>query len=171
MSIVSQPRFHGYLRDSQQAVRRHNYHKLYLLFGHQVMSDSATPWTKAWASLSLTVPQSSLKLMPAESATPPNPLILCHPFFSCPQSFPASGSFPKSQLFTSGGQNTGASASASVLPIDIQGWFPPGWTGMISLLAKGLSRVFSSTTIQKPQFFNLLHGPTLTSIHYDRGKP
>ena len=67
------------------------------------------------------------------------------PFLSCPQSFPASGSFPMSQFFVSGSQHTGASASASVLPI--QGWLPLGWTGLIFLLSKGLSRVFSNTTV------------------------
>ena len=71
------------------------------------------------------------------------------PFFSCLQSFPASGSCPMSRLFTSGGQIIGASASASVLPMNIQGWFPLGLTGFISLLSKGLSRVFSNTTVQK----------------------
>ena len=76
------------------------------------------------------------------------------PFFSCPQSFPASGSFPMSQLFASGGQSIGASASALVLPMKIQGWFPLGWTGLIFLLSKALSRVFSSTTVWKHQFFS-----------------
>ena len=70
------------------------------------------------------------------------------PFSSCPQSFPASGSFPMSQLSASGGQSIGASALASVLPMNIQDWFPLGWTGWISLLYKGLSSVFSNTTIQ-----------------------
>ena len=74
------------------------------------------------------------------------------PFSSCLQSFPASGSFPISQLFASGGQSTGASASASVLPISIQGWFPLRLTGLI-LQSKGLSRVFSNTTVKKHQFF------------------
>ena len=91
------------------------------------------------------------------------------PFSSCPQSFPVSGSFPKSQLFASGGQNIGDSASASVLPMNIQGWSPVRLTGLISLLSKGLSRVFSSTTVWKHQFFTLSlvceSGPTLTSIH------
>ena len=74
------------------------------------------------------------------------------PFSSCPQSFPASGSFPMSHLFTSGGQSTGVSASASVLPMNIQNWFPLGLTGLISLQSKGLSRrVFSNTTVQKHQ--------------------
>ena len=76
------------------------------------------------------------------------------PFFSCLQSFPASGSFLMSQLFTSGGQSIGASASARILPMNIQGWFPLGLTGLISLQCKGLSRVFSSTTVQKHQFFS-----------------
>ena len=86
----------------------------------------------------------------------------CHPVisssvipFSCPQSLPASGSFPKSQLFTWGGQSTGVSASASVLPMNTQDWSPLGWTGWISLQSKGLSRVFSNTTtVQKHQFFS-----------------
>ena len=76
------------------------------------------------------------------------------PFSSCLQSFPASGSFPMSQLFISGGQSAGASASTSVLPRNIQGWFPVGLTGLISMLSKRLSRVFSSTTVQKHQFFS-----------------
>ena len=71
------------------------------------------------------------------------------PFSSCLQSFPALESFPVSQPFTSGGQSIGASASALVLPMNMQGWFPLGWTGWISLQSKGLSRVFSSTTVQK----------------------
>ena len=75
------------------------------------------------------------------------------PFSSCPQSFPASRSFQMSQLFTSGGQSTGVSASASVLPMNTQNWSPLGWTGWISLQSKGLSRVFSNTTVPKHQFF------------------
>ena len=75
------------------------------------------------------------------------------PFSTCLQSFPASGSFPRSQFFASGGQNIGASASVSVLPVNIQDWFPLGWTSLISLQSKGLSRDFSNTTIQKHQFF------------------
>ena len=75
------------------------------------------------------------------------------PFSSCPQSLPASGSFQMSQLFTSGGQSIGVSASTSVLPMNTQNWFPLGWTGRISLQSKGLSRVFSNTTVQKHQFF------------------
>ena len=86
----------------------------------------------------------------------------CHPtisssvtyFSSCPQSFPASESFPISWLFASGDQSIRASASASVLPMHIQGWFPSGLTGLISLLSKGLSRVFSNTIVQRHQFFS-----------------
>ena len=95
-----------------------------------------------------------------------NHFILCHPFSSCLQSFPASGSFQISQFFTSGGQSIGVSASASVLPMNIQDWFPLGWTGWISLLSKGLSRVFPT-----PQFksinssvLGLVYSRTLTSI-------
>ena len=85
----------------------------------------------------------------------------CHPaisssvvlFFSCAQSLPASGSFPMSQPFTWGGQSIGVSASASVLPMNTQDWSPLGWAGWISLQSKGLSRVFSNTTVQKHQFF------------------
>ena len=74
------------------------------------------------------------------------------PFSSCPQSFPASGSFPVSQVFLSGGQRL--RASASVLPMNVQDWFPLGWTSLISLQSKKVSRVFSSTTVQKHQFFS-----------------
>ena len=76
------------------------------------------------------------------------------PFSSCPQSLPASGSFPMSQHFTWGGQSIGVSASASVLPMNTQEWSALGWTGWISLQSKGLSRVFSNTTVQKHQFFS-----------------
>ena len=76
------------------------------------------------------------------------------PFSSCLQSFPASGSFPMSQLFTSGSQNIGVSASTSVLLMNTHDWSPLGWTGWISLQSKGLSKVFSNTTVQKHQFFS-----------------
>ena len=82
-----------------------------------------------------------------------NHLILCHPLLLHCQSFPVSESFQMIQFFTSGGQSTGASASASVLPMNIQDWFPLGWTGWISLQSKGISRVFSNTTVQKHHFF------------------
>ena len=127
-----------------------------------------TPWTAACqASLSISNSWRLLKLMSIESVMPSNHLILCHPLSSCLQSFPASGSFPMSQLFTSGGQSIGVSASASVFLMNIQDWFPWGLTGWISLLSKGLSRVFSITTVQKHQFLGaqLSYGPTITSIH------
>ena len=115
----------------------------------------ATPWTEAHqASLSITNSQSLLKLMSIESVMPPNQLILCHPLLLLPSIFPSIRVFSNfSQLFASGGQSTGASASASVLPMNIQDWFPLGWKGWISLLSKGLSRVFSNTTVLKHQFF------------------
>ena len=140
------------------------------------MSDSpGSPWTAAYqASWSITKSQNLLKLMSIESVMPSNPLILCHPF-SCLQSFPASGSFLMVWLFTSGGQANFASASAWVLSMNIQDWFPLGLTGLISLQSKGLSRVFSSTTVWKHQFFgaqpssfflvlSLPYGLTLTGL-------
>ena len=89
------------------------------------------------------------------------------PFSSCPQSFPGSGSFQMSQLFASGGQSIGVSASTSVLPMNTQDWSPLGWTGWISLQSKGLSSIFSNTTVQKHQFLALrfLFSPTLIFIH------
>ena len=86
------------------------------------------------------------------------------PFSSCFQSFPTSGSFLMSQFFISGGQNIGVSVSASVLPMNIQDWFPLGWIGWITLQSKGLSRVFSNTTVQKHQFFSAQ--PSLWSNSY-----
>ena len=127
-------------------------------FSHSVVSDSLRPH------------ESQYTRPPCPSPTPgvhsdSRPLSqLCHPaisssvipFFSCPQSLPASGSFPVSQLFTWGGQSIGVSvsASASVLPMNTQNWSPLGWTGWISFQSKGLSRVFSNTTVQKHQFFS-----------------
>ena len=117
---------------------------------------------------------------PCPSPTPgvhPNPRPLsqwCHPaisssvvpFSSCPESLPASGSFPVSQIFTWGGQSTGVSASASVLPVNTQDWSPLEWTGWISLQSKGLSRVFSNTTVQKHQFSGAQHSSQSSShIH------
>ena len=87
------------------------------------------------------------------------------PFSSCPQSLPASGSFSMSQLFTWGGQSIGVSALASVLPMNIQAWSPLGWTGWISLQSKGLSRVFSNTTVQKHQFGAQLSLQSNSHIH------
>ena len=113
----------------------------------------ATPWTAArQASLSFTVSQSVLKLMSIKSVMPSNHLILCHPLL-LPSVFPSIRVVPTELLFTAGGQSIGA--SASVLPMNIQYWFPLGLTGLIFLLSKGLSRVvFSSTTMQKHQYFS-----------------
>ena len=112
----------------------------------------ATPWTVACqVSLSLTISQSLPKLMSIESVMPSKHLIPCHPLLLCLQSFPASGSFLMDRLFASGGQSI--AASTSVFLMNIQSWFLLGLTGLISLLSKGLSRVFSSTTVQKHQFF------------------
>ena len=89
------------------------------------------------------------------------------PFSSCPQSFPASGSFPMSWLFAFGGQSIGASALASVLPMNIQGWFPLGLASLISLLSKGLSRVFSSTTVLYSMDLISLNGHLGWQLHYE----
>ena len=115
----------------------------------------ATPWIPArQASLSITNSWSSLRLTSIESVMPSSHLILCRPLLLLPQSLPASESFPMTQLFAQGGQNTGALALASLLPKNTQGWSPLEWTGWISLQSKGLSRVFSNTTLQKHQFFS-----------------
>ena len=109
------------------------------------MSDSVTPRTAAHqVPLSFATSWSLLRFS--------NHLIFCHPLLLLPSIFPSIRYFLMSQLFTSGGQSIGA--SASVLPMNIQGWFPLGLTGLISLLSKGLSRIFSSTTIWKHQFFS-----------------
>ena len=124
-------------------------------FSHSVVSDSLQPCGLQHAR----PPCPSPTLRAYSNSCPLSRW--CHPTisssvvpFSCLQFFPASGSFPMSWLFTSGGQSIGASVSASVLPMNIQGWFPLGLTGWISLLSKGLSRVFSSTAVQKHQFFD-----------------
>ena len=114
----------------------------------------ATSWiTACQASLSITISQSSFRLASIESVMPSSHLILCCPFSSCPQSVLASESFPMSQLFAWGGQSTAVSALASFLPKKSQGWSPSEWTGWISSQSKGLSRIFSNTTVQKHQFF------------------
>ena len=117
----------------------------------------ANPWTAAHlASLSITASQSLPKLISIELVMPTHPTISCCviPFSSRLQSFPASGSFQMSQFFASGGQSIGVSASASVLPVNIQDWFSLGETGWISLESKGFLRVLSNITVQKHQFFS-----------------
>ena len=127
----------------------------------------ATPWIAArQASLSITNSQSLLRLTSIESVMPSSHLILCCPFSSCPQSLPASESFPMSQLFLWGGQSIGVSASTSVLPIHTQDWSPLERTVWISLQAKEFSRVFSNTTVQKHQFFSAqLSSQSNSQIH------
>ena len=116
----------------------------------------ATPRiTACQASLSITNSRSSLRFMSIESVMPSSHLILCRPLLLLPQSLLESESFPMSQLFAWGGQSTGASAVASFLPKKSQGWSPSEWTGWISLQSRGLSRVFSNTTVQKHQFFSV----------------
>ena len=114
-----------------------------------------TPWIAArQASLSFTSSKSPPKPMSIESVMPSNHLILCRPYLLLPSIFPASGSFPMSRLFAWGGQSIGVSASTSVLPMNTQDWSPLGWTGWISFQSKGLSRVFSNTTVQNHYFFS-----------------
>ena len=119
------------------------------------------------ASLSITSSWSLLKLMSIASVMPSNHLILCCPLFLPPSTFPRIRSFPVSRFVTSCGQSIEVSALAPVLPMNIQGVFPLRWTGLISLLSKELSSIFSSTTVQKHQFFGAQ--PSLwsnfTSIH------
>ena len=126
-------------------------------FSCSVMSDSLRPHESQHARPPCPSPTPGVHSDPRPSSQ------WCHPatsssvvpFSSCPQSLPASESFPMSQLFTWGGQSTGVSALASVLPKESQGWSPSEWTGWISLQSKGLSRVFSNTTVQKLQFFSV----------------
>ena len=114
----------------------------------------ATPWTAALqAFLYITNSQSILKYMSIKSVMPSNHIILCHPLLLLPSFFPRIRVFSMSQFFASGGQSIGVSASTSVLPMNIQDWFPLGWSSWISLQSKGLSKVFSNTTVQKHQFF------------------
>ena len=138
-------------------------------FSHSVMSNCLRPHEPQHARPSCPSPTPGVH---------PNPCPLsqwCHstvsssviPLSSCPQSFPASGSFQMSQLFASGGQSIGVSASTLVLPMNTQDWSPLGWTGWISLQSKGLSKVFSNTTVQSISslVLSFLYGPTLISIH------
>ena len=137
--------------------RQHTFQSVQFLYHVRPL---VTPWTAArQASLSITNSRSLLKLMSIKLVMPSNHSSSVIPFSSCLQSFPASGSFQMSQLFTSGGQNIGASASASVLPL--------GLTGLISLHSKGLSRVFPSTQFKSiySSSLSFLYSPTLTSVH------
>ena len=147
-------------------LKQYDKKQVLLLLSRSVLSDSLWPHGLQHSSL----PCPSLFPGVCSNSCPLSQW--CHPTISssvapfsfCPHSFPESGSFPMSQLFTSGGHSIGT--SASVLPVNIQGWFPLGLTGLISLLSKGLSRVFSSTIVQNLHFsvLSLLYGTTLTSI-------
>ena len=139
-----------------------------LLFSHSVESDFLWPHGLQHAKLPCPSPypwtcSNSCPLSQWCHSTISSSVI---PFSFCLQSFPASRAFLMSQLFASGGQGIGASASASVLPMNILDWFPLGWTGLISLPFNGLSRVFCNTTVQKHQFFEAQpsYGPSLTSV-------
>ena len=125
-------------------------------FRRSVVSDSLRPHglQHARPPCPLPTPRVYSNSCPLSQWCHPTISSLVVPFSSCPQSFPASGPFQISQFFTSGGQSIGVLASSSVLPMNIQDWFPLGWTGWISLQSKGLSRVFSNTTVQKHQFFS-----------------
>ena len=137
-------------------------------FSHSVMSDSLQPHglQHARPPCPSSIPGAYSNSCPVGQWCHPTISSSVIPFFSRLQSFPASGSFPMSQLFASdghsqlfasGGQSIGVSASASVLPMNIQDWFPLGWTGWISLQSMGLSTIFSNTTVQKHQFFSAQH--------------
>ena len=129
----------------------------------------ATPWTAAHQAFSsFTIPWSLLKLMYIESGMSSNHLILYHLLFLRPLVFPIIRVYSNELGFhVTGGQSVGPSPSASVLPVDIQGWFPLGLTGLISLQSKELSRVFSNTTVQRHHFFtiSLFNCPAFTYIH------
>ena len=125
-------------------------------FSRSVLSHSlrSIPWTAArQAFLSSPTPGVYSNTCPSSQWCHPTISSSVVPFSSHLQSFPASGSFPMSQFFPSGGQSIRVSASTSALPMNTQHWFPLGWTGWISLQSKGLSRVFSNTTVEKHQFF------------------
>ena len=131
-------------------------------FSHSVVSDSLQTHESQHARPPCPSPTPGVYANPCPSSQWCHPAISSSvvPFSSCPHSFPASGSFPMSQLFTWGGQSVGVSASTSVLPMNTQDWSPLAQTGWISLQSKGLSRVFSNTTVQKHQFF----GAQLSSL-------
>ena len=137
-------------------------------FSHSVMSNSLRPHESQHARPSCSSPSPGVH----SNSRPPSQW--CHPaisssavpFSSCPQSLPASGSFPMSQLLAWGGQSIGVPASSSVLSMNTQDWSPSEWTGWISLQSKGLSRVFSNTTVQKHQFFGAqLSSQSNSNIH------
>ena len=156
-STLSQSPFKSYLHCNMTKKKKKNIEKPYI---HGCCSVTQLCLTLRPCGLQHTrrlcpssSPRACLNSHPLSQRSHPTILSSVIPFSSCLQSFPASGSFPVSQFFTSGGRNIGVWASASVLPMNIQDRFPLGWTGWISLQSKGLSRVFSNITVQKHQFF------------------
>ena len=161
ISIDKQTSIHQMERYSimkRKELSSHSSHTLVssVQFRHSVMSDSLWPHELQHTRppCPSPTPRVYLNSCPLSSWCSPTISSSVVPFSSCLQSFPASGSFPMSQFFKSGGQNIGVSASPSVLPMNIQDWFLLGWTGWIVLQSKGLSRVFSNTTVQKHHFFS-----------------
>ena len=140
-------------------------------FSHSVVSDSLRPHESQQARPPCPSPTPRVHSNSCPSSQWCHPAISSSvklvPFSSCLQSFPAAGSFPMSQLFAWGGQNIGVSASTSVLPMNTQDWSPLGWTGWIALQSRGLSRIFSNTTVQSINslVLSFLYSPTLTSKH------
>ena len=143
-------------------------------FSHSVVSSSLPPHGLQHARLPCPSPtrRACSNSCPMSQWCHPTISSSAVPFSSCLQSFPASGSFQMSQLFASSGQSIGVSASASFLPMNVQDWFPLGWTGWISLLSKGLLRVFSTSQFKSisSSVLSFLYSPTLTS-HMTTGKP
>ena len=144
------------LWDSQAQVPVYSYHASVSQVSHLVMSGCLQLYglQHARPPCSSPTPRACPHSCPLSRWCHPTISSSVVPFSSCLQSFLALGSFPVSQFFTSGGRSIETSASASVLPMNIQGWFPLGWTSWISLQSKGLSRVFSNTTVKKHQFFS-----------------
>ena len=146
----------SYLISMQSHIYQKSLFNCSVQFSLSVVSDSLWSHEPQHARLPCPSPSPGVHPNPCPSCWWCHPTISSSvvPFSSCPQSFPASGSFQMSQLSASGGQRIGVSASTSVPPMNTQDWSPLGWTGWISLQSKGLSRVFSNTTVQKHQFFD-----------------
>ena len=155
----------GRLTDKKAVVHTHNGVFSSVQFSHSVVSDSLWPHESQHARPPCPSPSPGVHPSSCPSSG------WCHlaisssviPFSSCPQSLPASGSFPKSQFFPRGGQSIGVSALPLILPMNTQDWSPLGWSGWMSMQSKGLSRFFPNTTVQK--HLSLLHSPAVTSIH------
>ena len=153
-SIISSKRLYKCLNRLEKNSNKSLSHPSVSQFSRSVVSDPLWPHESQHVRPPCPSPTPGVYSNPCPSSRWCSPAISSSvvPFSSCPQALPASESFPMSQLFASGGQSTGVSASASVLPMNTQDWSPLGWTGWISLQSKGLSRGFSNTTVQKHQF-------------------